>query len=286
LAFLILCSVVNCYGDLQNGGTATVPLPQTAPIVQIVEETRTIRSFVLDAELPDAVPGQFIMLWLPGVDEKPMSIAAPAPLTVTAARVGEFTTLLHQQKVGNRLGWRGPYGHGFELDDKSPALIVSGGCGVGPMHFLATRAIDQGIETTLALGARTDTALPYLHRFQELEVDVLVATDDGSMGYEGYVTDLVKDTISRWSGRQPVIYACGPEPMLVALHRLCRELDLSGQLSLERYMKCGFGICGQCALDGLLVCKDGPVFEVEQLDGVSDFGHARRSATGRRLPLR
>lgn len=74
--------------------------------------------------------------------------------------------------------------------------------------------------------------------------------------------------------------------MLVALHRLCREQTISAQLSVERYMKCGFGICGQCALDGLLVCQDGPVFDAEQLDGLRDFGHVRRSATGRRLPIR
>nr|HID12973.1 hypothetical protein [Anaerolineae bacterium] len=85
---------------------------------------------------------------------------------------------------------------------------------------------------------------------------------------------------------QPTIYACGPEPMLVALRRLCRERTIPGQLSVERYMKCGFGICGQCALDGYLVCQDGPVFDVEQLDGLRDFGHAHRSATGRRLPIR
>ena len=74
--------------------------------------------------------------------------------------------------------------------------------------------------------------------------------------------------------------------MLVALHRLCRERSIPGQLSLERYMKCGFGICGQCALDGYLVCQDGPVLDVEQLDGLRDFGRAHRTATGRRLPIR
>jgi len=263
-----------------------VPLPQTVRILEIRAETHTIHSFVLDAELPDAEPGQFVMLWLPGIDEKPMSIAAPSPLTVTVARVGQFTTALHQQKVGDLLGWRGPYGHGFRLNDDAPTLLISGGSGVGPIYFLATSALDHGIPTTVAIGARTAAALPYVRQFRDLGVDLLVATDDGSIGYGGYVTDLTEDTIAEWSGQKPVIYACGPEAMLVATHHLCREHSIDGQLSLERYMKCGFGICGQCAIDGLLVCKDGPVFNVEQLDGVRDFGHARRSATGRRLPLR
>jgi len=261
-----------------------VTLPQTVPIREIRDDTRTIRTFVLDAEVPEAEPGQFVMLWLPGVDEKPMSIAQPAPLTVTVARVGPFTTALHQCKVGNRVGWRGPHGRGFSLREDLPALLVSGGCGVGPLYFLASRAVERGIPITAALGARTAGSLLYADQFRALGVDIILATDDGTAGHHGYVTDAISPFAIRDSPF--AIYACGPEPMLVALHRLCRERDIPGQLSLERYMKCGFGICGQCALDGYLVCQDGPVFDVAQLDGLRDFGHAHRSATGRRLPIR
>jgi dihydroorotate dehydrogenase electron transfer subunit len=252
------------------------------PIREICEETHTIRTFVLDAEVPEAEPGQFVMLWLPGVDEKPMSIACPAPLTVIVQRVGPFSTELHQRKVGNRVGWRGPYGRGFSLDEKRPALLVAGGCGVGPVSFLATRAVECDIPTTVALGARTVDALPHLDPFRELGVDLLLATDDGTTGLHGYVTDLAAQHLDN----QPAVYACGPEPMLVTLHKLCRERDIPAQLSLERYMKCGFGICGQCALDGFLVCQDGPVFDAAQLDDLHDFGRVHRTATGRRLPLR
>lgn len=278
-------------------------LPQTVRIVEIRDETRTVRTFVLDAEMPEAQPGQFVMLWLPGVDEKPMSIAWPAPLTLTVARVGPFTTALHQRKVGDRLGWRGPYGRGFTLYPERPALLVGGGCGIVPLHFLAAQAVQQGIPTTVALGARTADELLYVEYFRILGVPLHIATDDGTAGFHGLVTTLVNQltctgdaspqsrsdnhrTSRCIAATQPTIYACGPEPMLVALHRLCRERGLSGQFSLERYMKCGFGICGQCVLDGLLVCRDGPVFEAEQLDGLHDFGHAHRSAAGRRLPIR
>ena len=152
---------------------------------------------------------------------------------------------------------------------------------MGPLYFLATRAIARGVPTTVALGARTALDLPCVEQFRALEVDLVLATDDGSLGHKGYVTDLVAQQTNPFT-----IYACGPEPMLVAIHRLCRERDIPGQLSLERYMKCGFGVCGQCALDGFLVCQDGPVFDVEQLDDLQDFGHTRRSATGRQLPIR
>lgn len=263
-------------------------MPQTVAIREVYNDTRTIRTFVLEARVADAQPGQFIMLWLPGVDEKPMSIAYPDPLTITVDCVGPFTTALHQRKPGSLVGWRGPYGRGFRLYRERHALLISGGCGVGPMYFLAVRAHEQGISTTVILGARSALDMPYVERFEALGVELLLATDDGSRGFHGYATDLAREWLDQQGSERlaPSVYACGPEPMLVAVHRLCRERGLPGQISVERYMKCGFGICGQCALDGLLVCRDGPVFEVEQLDGLRDFGHFHRTATGRRLPIR
>jgi len=262
-----------------------VSLPHTVSIREVREETRTIRTFVLDAEVPEAEPGQFIMLWIPELDEKPMSIACPAPLSIVVDCVGPFTTALHRRRPGSQVGWRGPYGHGFSLYEDRPALMVSGGCGIGPIYFLASRAMKRGIPTTVALGARSAADLPYVDRFRSLGVRLLLATDDGSLGFPGLVTDVVLQSPAG-DLASSALYACGPEAMLVALHRLCRQHNVAGQLSLERYMKCGFGICGQCAIDSLLVCQDGPVFAVEQLDGLRDFGRAHRTATGRRLPLR
>ena len=139
-------------------------LPQTVRIREIRDETRTVRTFVLDAEVPEAEPGQFIMLWLPGVDEKPISIAHPAPLTLTVARVGPFSTALHGRKVGDRVGWRGPYGRGFSLRQDQPALLVAGGYGVAPLYFLATRAVARSVPTAVALGARTALDLLYVEQ--------------------------------------------------------------------------------------------------------------------------
>lgn len=258
-------------------------IPTITRIRHIQTESRKVRTFVLDMKLAEAEPGQFVMVWLPGVDEKPMSIVKPRPLTITVMRVGPFTTALHQAQEGDKVGVRGPYGHGFSLDEERPALLVGGGCGVAPLYFLAIRAVERGVPTTVALGARRATELIYAERFRELDVELLLATDDGSLGYRGYVTDAVS---SLAAGGSHTVYACGPEPMLADTLRLCQERELSGQFSVERYMKCGFGICGQCALNGLLVCHDGPVLNVEQLKNLSDFGSSYRSATGRRLPVR
>lgn len=259
-------------------------LPQIVRIREILDETRGIRTFVLDGEAADAEPGQFVMLWLPGVDEKPFAVARPAPLTVTVARVGRFSTELHQCAAGDRVGWRGPYGSGFSLHRDRSALLAAGGYGAAPLHFLASRAVEYGISTSVVLGARTSLDLLYVERFRGLGVNLVLSTDDGTFGHKGYVTDAILH--SELCHPQSAVYACGPEPMLVALHRLCLERGIPGQFSLERYMKCGFGVCGQCALDDLLVCQDGPVLDVEQLDGLRDFGRVHRSATGRCLPIR
>ncbi len=266
-------------------------LPQAVKILDIVDETRAVKTFVLDASLPKAEPGQFVMLWLPGVDEKPISIAAPGPLTLTVARVGPFSMALHDCRVGDYLGWRGPFGRPFQLCPDSLALLVGGGYGAAPLHFLATRAREGGMaleQVVVALGARRQDYLTFVGRFRALGIEPIIATDDGSVGYKGYVTDAVLDYLDRHPALRPplpVVYGCGPEGMLVALYRLARQRGLKGQLSVERYMKCGFGLCGQCAMDGLLVCLDGPVLSLDQLDGVGDFGHYHRSATGRRMPV-
>jgi dihydroorotate dehydrogenase electron transfer subunit len=264
-------------------------LPQTVKLVEIIPETRAIKTFVLDAELPDAEPGQFVMLWLPNIDEKPISIARPSPLTLTVARVGPFSMALHDCRVGDYVGWRGPFGRPFQLCKDKPAVLVAGGYGGAPLHFLATRALASGMspeQVIVALGARRRDYLVFVDHFRALDLSPLIATDDGSVGYKGYVTDAVaKHLETRMRNQEPVIYGCGPEGMLVALYRIARERGLKAQLSVERYMKCGFGICGQCAIDGLLVCLDGPVLTLDQLNGVQDFGRFHRSATGRRMPV-
>jgi dihydroorotate dehydrogenase electron transfer subunit len=264
-------------------------LPQTVRILDIIQETRTVKSFVLDASLPQAKPGQFIMLWLPGVDEKPISIAAPDPLTLTVARAGPYSIALHSCRVEDYVGWRGPFGQPFQLRRDKPAILVGGGYGGAPLHFLAASAVANSMapeRITVALGARRRDHLIFIDRFRALGLEPVIATDDGSMGIKGYVTDAVFNCLaSRQFHQSPIIYGCGPERMLTALYRIAREQGLEAQLSVERYMKCGFGVCGQCAMDGLLVCIDGPVLTLDQLDDVQDFGRYNRSATGRRMPL-
>jgi len=270
---------------MTTSGTRTaLNLPRTAPITAVSRESRTVASLIFDDAI-DAQPGQFVMAWVPGLDEKPLSIAWPDPLTLTVAAVGPTSRALHALKPGDRAGWRGPFGHGYRIDASRPALLVGGGYGAAPLYFLADRMLAREMQVAIALGARRDEDLILVGKFRARGVTVLLATEDGSAGVTGYVTAAVEQYLAERVSQPPALYACGPEGMLVALHRMCKARDLPGQLSVERYMKCGFGLCGQCALDDVLVCTDGPVLDWQQLESKGDFGKWHRNTTGRRIPL-
>jgi dihydroorotate dehydrogenase electron transfer subunit len=271
----------------QPSPNTALELPRSARIVEIRRETPLVKTFVFDTDI-DAQPGQFIMLWIPGVDEKPMSIAGMRPLTISVARVGSATAALHELNEGDYVGWRGPYGRPYALEQDRPALLVAGGYGGAPLYTLAQQALAHHMDVTVAIGARVADELLYADHFEALGLRLLLSTNDGSRGVKGFVTEAIRQAFLD-DPQSPVsnltIYACGPEPMLVALHKLCCAQGWHGQLSVERYMKCGFGVCGQCALDDVLVCVDGPVLTLDQLDHKHDFGHFHRGPTGRRLEI-
>ncbi len=243
----------------------TPDLPAAFRIADIADESPTVRTFVLAGELP-ARPGQFVMVWLPGVHEKPFSLADDSPATLTVARVGPFTEAIHRQKVGDNLWLRGPFGTGFALMP-GDALLVGGGYGAAPLAFLARRLREGGQAVTVVLGAKTAEELILAERFRALGCEVHVSTEDGSLGHTGLATGLAESFMRQ----QPdaALYACGPEPMLEKLAELCYKLHIPGQFSMERWMKCGLGVCGSCHMDGLLVCRDGPVFTADQVLSLS-----------------
>lgn len=254
-------------------------LPKASTIHSIIRESPTVVTLELEGDI-QATPGQFLMLWLPDVDEKPFSLMSDSPLSVTIARVGPFTELMHALEIGSKVMWRGPFGHGFRLPKRGGLLLIGGGYGVVPLHFLAQVARGRGRRVAVLIGARTKEELLFADRFRSLGCEVRVATEDGSQGTRGLVTNLMKDAPDDLT-----VCACGPEPMLAAVADRCRRMGVEGQFCLERYMKCGIGICGQCALGDRLVCSDGPVFTSGQLLEIEDFGKYERDATGRRTPI-
>ena len=240
-------------------------LPVAARIIDIVDESATVRTLVLDLSV-GAEPGQFVMAWLPGADEKPFSLVRADPVTLTIAQVGPFTTQIYALGLGDSLWLRGPLGHGFVLPPQAAdhqqgaILLIAGGYGVAPLHFLAEQALAAGWQVSAVIGARTAVDLIFQWRLAALGAEVHVTTDDGTLGEQGLATDVAERLIvDRGAHSFGALYACGPEPMLAAVERLAQAHQIPAQLSYERYMRCGFGVCGSCAREGWLVCSDGPV---------------------------
>jgi len=229
-------------------------------VERVVPEGQGGVTLTLDRALP-ARAGQFVMVWLPGLDEKPFSVMNDDPLALTVAIVGPFTKALSQKRVGDRLWIRGPYGHGFEPEGQRP-LLVGGGSGAVPLALLAKEIVARAESITVALGATTAAKLMLGDRFRALGCQVCFATEDGTRGYKGTVVEVVTSTLD--AGAVDSVYACGPEGMLRALARLCARKGIPCQVSLERYMRCGMGLCGSCHCGDLLVCRDGPVVRAER----------------------
>lgn len=207
-----------------------------------------------------AQPGQFVMVWLPRVDEKPFSLVSDDPISLAIVRVGPFTERMQRVRPGETLFLRGPLGNGFSLAGERP-LLIGGGCGAAPLAFLAKRLREEGCPVTVVLGARTGAELLLAERFAALGARLIVSTDDGSLGERGLVTDVASRLLIGESYDH--VYACGPARMLERVGELCRARGIPAQVSLEAYMRCGIGICGSCDCGGArLVCRDGPVFPV------------------------
>ena len=239
-------------------------LPQPLKIVEIEAENTTTRTFVLDGSL-NAEPGQFIMAWLPGMEDKPFSLANADPISLTIAAVGPFSRALHQLQVGDFLWVRGPLGRGYYLPaDSEPGehfLLIGGGYGVAPLLFLTRQALEAGYQVSMIIGARTASGLLLVDDFEALGVSLWLTTEDGSAGQQGLVTDVIPQVIANASVKPKMAYACGPTGMLAAVATCCQVENVPVQLSWEAHMRCGLGLCGSCEVgQGWLTCLDGPVF--------------------------
>jgi len=231
-------------------------------IARIDQPTRKVKLLTLHGRLP-AQPGQFVMAWLPGLNEKPFSLVDDDPVTLAVANVGPFSARLHELEVGDRLWFRGPFGHGFDIVGEY-ALLVGGGYGVAPLAFLASRTIGTRRKVAV-IGAATGDELFFEDRLAGAGCEVVLVTEDCSTGEADLCTNAAERLLRNEAF--DVVYGCGPEGMLETLQQLCIKLGIPGQLSKEAYMRCGMGVCGSCQRDGLLVCRDGPVFLVGQVPG-------------------
>ena len=247
--------------------------PINSIIQEVISEAPQIRTFRLDRDL-DPAPGQYVMVWIRGVDEVPMSFSGPDAITVQS--VGEATQALFHFGAGDSLGLRGPLGNGFILRGKK-ILLIGGGVGTAPLAFLGEQARSQGLEVASLLGFRSKDDLVFESRFEALG-DTYITTDDGSAGIHGRVAEGLKG-LNLFEYDQ--IYICGPEMMMWDIISRTREHAGKTQACINRYFKCAAGICGSCCLDpgGVRVCVEGPVIMADRLLE-SEFGRYRRGPSG------
>ena len=227
-----------------------------------------------------ALPGQFVMLrvsdTLDPLLARPFGISAVisrSSLEIVYRVVGKGTMRLTDAKAGQTLSLLGPLGKGFPLPDKKTTpLLVAGGSGFPPLHFLTQRA---GFRAHLFVGARNKECLPpvsSVRSFKAITDQVHIATDDGSAGVQGTATDLLKAFLMKKEQKTNlVLYACGPHAMLAAVSKIAAEHAIPCYVSMEERMACGLGACMGCSVPMKAggykrACKEGPVFDSREID--------------------
>lgn len=201
--------------------------------------------------------------------------------------LGKGTQALSQKKPGEYLDVIGPLGNGFtypKADSRKPiAILVAGGMGVAPLIFLAEKLREIPNPKTqtpnlILLGARKKSQILCEDEFKKLGCEVKIATDDGSRGFKGTATDLLKKELLTHNSKLLTIYGCGPHPMLKELSGIAKQHSIPAQVSLEAHMACGIGACMGCVVkqrtnnqklgthfEYKRVCKDGPVFNADEI---------------------
>lgn len=267
--------------------------PEMVKILEVRSDTPAHRTLVLDKKV-DAKPGQFCMLWLPCLDEKPMSFSnIKGNLAVTVRKLGRFTREVFKLSKGDSIGFRGPYGNGFKPVG-GKVMVVGGGCGIAPLIPLVRELAVKKSRVFVFAGSKTrEECLIHKGSFLRSEIEKLgkgvevLTTTDSKAREKEMVTIPVELSLKKADDlgeKFRMVYACGPEVMMKKVLDLCVQYDTECQLSLERYMKCGVGLCGSCMLSAYRVCKDGPVFTGKQLED-TEFGEYTRSSEGRKINL-
>lgn len=224
-------------------------------------------------------PGQFLEIRISDGPEpflrKPLGIHSVKGklIGVLYEIVGKGTQILGKKKPGQVLDIIGPLGNGFEYSlpvrrFASSPVLVAGGIGVAPLVFLAEKLRNR--KAVVFIGAKTKKDILCEKEFRKLGYEVKIATDDGSKGYKGFVTDLLRSLLAnRQTGKPATIYACGPKVMMKEAARTAARHKIPCQVLLEEYMACGVGVCLGCAVKTKsgykMVCKDGPVFDSKEV---------------------
>lgn len=247
--------------------------PAPHRVVGVVAETPDVVTLTLEpvaGVLAPIRPGQFVMVWVFGVGEIPISVSGVADggrVALTVRAVGAVSDAIVASHPGDLLGLRGPYGTAWPIEEAAgrDALVVAGGLGLAPLRTAIDALADGGpTRLTVVVGAREREQVLFsddLRRWRSLGVDVHVTVDTADRAWDGSV-GTATELVARLGERHDVVFVCGPELMMTSAARAAVDLGADPQqvwVSLERNMHCGIAHCGRCQLGALLLCRDGAV---------------------------
>jgi NAD(P)H-flavin reductase len=263
--------------------------PIDAELEEVIEETPTIKTFVLRPKTPVVFrAGQFVQITVPGLGEAPFTPSSSPNVTdkleVTVLRTGKLTEVMHEMKPGVTMGVRGPFGKGYPMDKLygKEVLVVGGGVGLAPLRSLILAMLDEigkFKKLSIRYGAKSPAELVYQNAFENWArkkgVDMAVTVDMASPGWSGKV-GVVTVLLDGLGVDIPNAYAvsCGPEIMLKFVTLRLLELGFKPEhiyLSMNRKMSCGMGKCGRCNVGHLYLCKDGPDVCYAEVQEVPDL---------------
>lgn len=239
---------------------------------RVTETTSRLRVAV---DWPSYDPGQFVMLAVPGGEtflRRPFGIAglAGGHAEICYKVVGKGTAALARSPAGTPVNILGPCGRGFSVPTGTTnAVLVAGGYGIGPLYGLAEKLAASKTPTHVFYGGRDASHLLYLDELAKLGVKLHLATEDGSRGHRGFVTELLERELPAVDA--PALFACGPHGLLAAVARIGLARAVPTQVSMEAYMACGMGVCMGCVCKDkdanyVRTCREGPVFDAKELD--------------------
>ena len=241
--------------------------------------------YLLRCECPEiaqrAQPGQFVHVMIsPGTGlllRRPFTIytVEGTQITMLYQIIGEGTKRLSEMPIGAFLQVLGPLGMPFDIASKAePAILVGGGAGIASLMLLAVALRERGIPTLGLVGAQHRARLLSVADLEAISIGVHIATDDGSVGHHGFVTDILRELLGKTDWQYPQIYACGPHGMLAVVARLAADFAVPTQVAMENRMGCAMGVCLGCVcpvrveaerVEYQRVCTEGPVFKASDI---------------------
>ena len=262
--------------------------PIRAKIEKVIDETPTIKTFVLKPEEPLGFEaGQFMQVTVPSVGECPFTPSSDPKKTetieFTVMKAGEVTSKLQNMKEGEYVGVRGPYGKPYPLADYhgKEIYIVGGGVGLAPLRsllFALFHEIDNLKKIEVRFGSRTPDDISYKKAIEDWKkhknTNIVITVDNGAPGWTGHVglvTTILKD--GEVDVKNAVGIVCGPPIMMKFVTKRLLDMGFADKdiyLSMEKNMSCGIGKCFHCNLGSYFVCKDGPVFTWQQIKDIPD----------------